>query len=104
MQLQKHRHKSKMIDAYAFIGEARGALRIQFKDKEGKITGLGDYLDVPRSLVNQFELSPTPDQFFAQHVKPHFEWSPLATTGNGQAGDGVGCGCIDGTDGGSRWL
>lgn len=101
MQLTKHREKSKMIAGYAFIGEARGSLRIQFKDKNGELTSLGDYLDVPRSLFNQFQLATLPDQFFSQHVKPHFEWSLLSNSA-GPEDTNTGCGCMGGTDGG-RW-
>lgn len=91
-----------MIDGYAFIGEARGSFRIQFKDKDGKLTTIGDYLDVPRSLFNQFELTDAPDLFLAKQLKPHFEWRAITENVAAASDDGVGCGCIDGKDG--QWV
>lgn len=107
MRLKGHTQKSTVIDSYGFIGEGRGRLRIQFKDKDGNLTALGDYVDVPEALMKSFEVSRAPGAFLDKQVKPYFKWEPVATgddktVSSMESDEGIGCGCIDGKDGG-KW-
>lgn len=96
MELKPHPHKSSHVHSFAFEGDARGFLHIQFKDKSGNPTTCGYYEDVPRNLANSFEASTSPGSFIQSQLKPYFKWTVEESMRNAAQDEGVGCGCIDG--------
>lgn len=99
MDMQIPSHKSSNIHSVGFSEpEGRGRLRVQFKDKEGQPAGLGEYVDVPRSIFNALLTADSPGKFVRAHLIPHFKYEKVQTEEQPKPDLPGGCGCQGGLD------
>lgn len=83
-EMQKPFHTSTAVDSFGFEpikSGLRGNIHVQFRNKEGELTGRGYFANCQKALFAGLTGSMKPGKFIHDNLRNHFEWVALSEDG-----------------------